>query len=306
MTIDAQPEKTGSATATPAAPVPSPASPSPCREDLYLPSAAGDGVGVVENSRLADGYFLSGPQHRWSELLEVGAIGWEFLRGFRQLHFLGPSVTVLGSARFAPGQPYYELARATGARLADAGFTVVTGGGPGIMEAANRGAWEAGGLSVGCNIVLPHEQQPNPYLDVFVEFERFYVRKVMLVKYSYAFIAMPGGFGTLDEAFEITTLIQTGKIQNFPVVFMGTDYWRPLLDFMRHDMTAAGTVAPNDVARLLVTDDPETAVSCILKIATRGFGLSYRPVPRPLWFLGERPAATYGRAPRHRAPGNGA
>jgi uncharacterized protein (TIGR00730 family) len=156
------------------------------------------------------------------------------------------------------------------------------------MEAANRGAREAGGLSVGVNIELPHEQFPNPYLDVVVEFERFYVRKVMLVKYSYAFVVFPGGLGTMDELFESITLIQTGKIRGFPVVLMGQDYWRPLLAFMRESMVPQGTIAPADIDRILVTDDPVEAVRCILSITTRGFGLEYRPAQRPSWILGER------------------
>jgi hypothetical protein len=266
----------------------------PCREELFLPPGAPPGAapaGVVP----PNGYFLSGPRRRWRELLEVAAIGAEFLRGFRQLHFLGPCVTVLGSARTAPDQPYYDLARRTGATLAAAGFGVITGGGPGIMEAANRGACEAGGLSVGCNITLPFEQAPNHYLDVFLEFERFYVRKVMLVKYSYAFIALPGGFGTMDEVFEIITLIQTGKIRNFPVVLMGIDYWRPLVAYMRQCMLREGTIGPEDVERLVLTDDPEAAVRCILSVATRGFGLSYKRLPRPLWYLIERPRARHSQ-----------
>src|SRR5581483_5005060 len=153
----------------------------------------------------------------------------DLFRGLRALHFLERCVTVFGSARFAEDHPYYKLARHVGSELAIAGFTVMTGGGPGVMEAANRGAHEAGGVSVGCNIELPHEQKPNPYLDLFVEFRYFFVRKVMLVKYSTAFVVMPGGFGTMDEIFETATLIQTGKIRGFPVVLMGKEYWAPLV-----------------------------------------------------------------------------
>ena len=151
----------------------------------------------------------------------------EFIRGFRTLHFVGACVTVFGSARFTENHPYYDLARQCGAELAKAGFTVMTGGGPGIMEAANRGAKETGGRSIGCNIQLPREQKPNPFVDQWITFRHFFVRKVMLVKYSYAFIALPGGFGTLDEIFETATLIQTGKIRDFPLVLMGIEYWRP-------------------------------------------------------------------------------
>src|SRR5208337_1004880 len=173
----------------------------------------GEGAATSEVSR-----FLQGPQPRGFELLRAVRIFWELMRGFRALHFVGPCVTVFGSARFKEDHPNYRLAHDVGGRLARAGFTVMTGGGPGIMEAANRGAREAGGRSVGCNIELPVEQQPNPYLDRWITFRHFCVRKLMLVKYSYAFIALPGGFGTLDEIFEVATLIQTRKIRDFPLV----------------------------------------------------------------------------------------
>ncbi|HYB44324.1 MAG TPA: TIGR00730 family Rossman fold protein, partial [Candidatus Methylomirabilis sp.] len=161
--------------------------------------------------------FLQGPQRRGFELARALRIFAELMRGFRSFHFLGPCVTVFGSARFGEHHPYYGLAREVGAGLARSGFTVMTGGGPGIMEAANRGAKEAGGRSVGCNIELPEEQRPNGYLDRWITFRYFFVRKLMLIKYSYAFVAMPGGFGTLDELFETATLIQTGKIRDFPI-----------------------------------------------------------------------------------------
>ena len=180
-------------------------------------------------------FFLEGPRSRGSELKSLLTIVAEFIRGFRALHFVGPCVTVFGSARFKEDHPYYALARTVGQRLAQLGFTVMTGGGPGIMEAANRGAKEAGGRSVGCNIVLPEEQKPNPYLDRWVTFRHFFVRKVMLVKYSYAFVVMPGGIGTLDEFFETLTLIQTKKIESFPVILFVKDYWRPLVEFLERD-----------------------------------------------------------------------
>src|SRR5690242_1265350 len=170
-------------------------------------------------------YFLEGPKSRRSEFLMTLHIMRDFLRGFRVLHFVGPCVTVFGSARVHSDSPYYELARQMGAAIARLGFTVMTGGGPGIMEAANRGAQEIGGRSVGCGIELPVEQQPNAYLDRSVVLHYFFVRKTLLVKYSYAFVFMPGGAGTLDELSEAFTLIQTGKIKNFPMVIMGTDYW---------------------------------------------------------------------------------
>jgi hypothetical protein len=161
----------------------------------------------------------------------------------------------------------------------------MTGGGPGVMEAANRGAKDAGGASIGCNIVLPQEQKPNPYLDKFVEFHYFFVRKLMLVKYSYGFVAAPGGFGTLDELFEVATLIQTGKIKNFPVVLLGVDYWTPLIDFIRGSLLMNAAINPQDLEHLLVTDSPVEAVGFIQKSATEKFGLRYVPRrPRKLLF----------------------
>jgi uncharacterized protein (TIGR00730 family) len=229
--------------------------------------------------------FLAGPQTRGFELRFVLTILWEFIRGFRALHFVGPCVTVFGSARFHEDHPYYTLAREAGRKLADAGFTVMTGGGPGIMEAANRGARDANGRSVGCNIVLPQEQEANKYLDVVVSFRHFFVRKVMLVKYSYAFIAMPGGFGTFDEVFEAATLIQTGKIKDFPIVLVGTEFWRPLLDVLRGTLLREGTIAEHDVGMLHVTDSIDEAVAHIRDVAMTKFGLDYaRKVRRRWWF----------------------
>src|SRR5712692_7708299 len=231
--------------------------------------------------------FLHGPQSRGFEVMRAVRIFLEILNGFRRLHFVGPCVTVFGSARFVEDQPYYQLAREVGARLALAGFTVMTGGGPGIMEAANRGAKEAGGYSVGCNIELPKEQRPNRYLDRWVTFRHFYVRKLMLVKYSYAFIALPGGFGTLDEIFETATLIQTGKILQFPLVLMGREFWGPLLDLMRERLLAQKTIDPIDIERIQVTDSAEEAVASITDIAMHQFGLTYGPRLKRHWYLGE-------------------
>ena len=180
-------------------------------------------------SRGADRILLEGPHSRATELRLVLTSLRDFIRGFRTLHFAGPCVTVFGSARFDETHPYYALARQVGAGLSQLGFTVMTGGGPGVMEGANRGAKEAGGWSVGCNIRLPFEQAPTPYLDRWLTCEYFFVRKVLLLKYSYAFVALPGGLGTLDELFEVLTLIQTGKVQSFPVVLMGRAYWAPLM-----------------------------------------------------------------------------
>lgn len=232
--------------------------------------------------------FLAGAQPRWYELWRVARTAWEMLRGFRAFHFVGPCVTVFGSARFTEDHPYYAVAREIGALLADAGFTVMTGGGPGIMEAANRGARERGGMSVGCNIKLPKEQKPNPYLDLMVEFDHFFVRKVMLVKYSYAFIAMPGGYGTFDEVFEAATLIQTGKIKNFPLVLVGRDFWEPLMDVIEGTLLKAGTIDPLDAQMFHLTDSPEEAVAHIRDVAVRQFGLRYEKPLRRRWWLGER------------------
>src|SRR5579862_7555232 len=186
----------------------------------------------------AEHRFLHGPQARRHELGQAVRVFSECIRGFRVLHFVGPCVTVFGSARFDERSPHYDLTREVGRRLAEAGFTVMTGGGPGLMEAANRGAKEAGGYSVGANIELAHEQAPNAFLDRWIEFKYFFVRKLMLVKYSYAFVAMPGGFGTLDEIFETAVLIQTGKIKDFPLVLVGKAYWQPLLEFLRGRLLA--------------------------------------------------------------------
>lgn len=207
--------------------------------------------------------FLEGPRRRLTELNRAIRIFAEFIRGFRALHFVGPCVTVFGSARFKEDHEYYALAREMGKRIAGLGLTTMTGGGPGIMEAANRGAREAGGPSIGCNIKLPMEQEPNPYLDLFVEFNYFFVRKVMLVKYSYAFVVMPGGFGTLDELFEALTLVQTKKIENFPIVLMGVEFWRPLLEFARERLITGGTISPEDLDLITVTDSPDEAAAAV-------------------------------------------
>jgi uncharacterized protein (TIGR00730 family) len=207
--------------------------------------------------------FLAGSREHPEELASAARIFLEFVRGIKALGTVGPCVTVFGSARFNEEHRYYKLARQMGKRLAEAGITVMTGGGPGIMEAANRGAKEAGGLSIGCNIDLPREQKLNPYLDRFVEFEHFFVRKVMLVKYSFAFVVMPGGFGTLDEAFETLTLIQTNKIESFPVVAMGHEYWGALKEFLRSALVTEGTINPEDTDLLHLTDSVEEAVRII-------------------------------------------
>jgi uncharacterized protein (TIGR00730 family) len=233
------------------------------------------------------GNFLSGPQSRLSEFARVLRISAEFVRGFRRLHFVGPCVTVFGSARFTPDHPHYALAREVGRRLARAGATVMTGGGPGIMEAANRGAREEGGYSIGCNIKLPVEQIPNPYLDRWITFRYFFVRKVMLVKYSHAFVVMPGGFGTLDELFEAVTLVQTRKIHQFPVILMGTGYWEPLLGFVRGTLVRAGTVSPEDPRLLTVTDSPDE-VETIVRRTLAAHADAIARQPRRIRILGEQ------------------
>jgi uncharacterized protein (TIGR00730 family) len=232
--------------------------------------------------------FLEGPQPRGLELLWAVRVFLQFFRGFRALGFLGPCVTVFGSARFGEDHRYYILARQLGAELVRGGFTVMTGGGPGIMEAANRGAKDVGGRSIGCNIELPEEQFANAYLDKMVLFRHFFVRKVMLAKYSYAFVALPGGFGTFDEVFEASTLIQTGKMRDFPVVLMGTEFWAPLMDYLRGTLLAEGTIHEEDVDRILLTDDPKEATAWIVDAAIRKFGLSYRAQRRRRWWFFER------------------
>jgi uncharacterized protein (TIGR00730 family) len=220
--------------------------------------------------------FLEGPKRPHDDAFRLLRIMGEFAKGFRALYNVGPCVTVFGSARFREGHRYYDLARQLGSELARSGFTVMTGGGPGVMEAANRGAKEVGGSSIGCNIKLPKEQSENPYVDQFVTFRYFFVRKVMLVKYSYAFVCMPGGFGTMDELFEIATLVQTGKVRNFPIILLGKDYWQPLIDYMRTTFVAEATIDPLDYERLYVTDSPSEATQRVVDVALKQFGLAYR------------------------------
>ena len=213
--------------------------------------------------------FLEGSRENPQELASAGRIFLEFVRGFERLGGIGKCVTVFGSARFMEGHRYYELARKLGRRLAQEGFTVMTGGGPGIMEAANRGAKEGGGMSIGCNIQLPLEQKPNSYLDRFVEFEHFFVRKVMLVKYSQAFVMMPGGFGTLDEVFETITLMQTSKLEYFPIVAMGGEFWKRLGEFIRNTLLTEGTISRPDLELIRPTDSVERAIKIIKRGSER-------------------------------------
>jgi uncharacterized protein (TIGR00730 family) len=251
----------------------------------------------------SDRVLLEGPHSRGRELWLVLRTIRDFIAGFRTLHFVGPCVTVFGSARFDATHPYYALGREVGRAIARLGFTVMTGGGPGLMEAANRGAREAGGRSVGCNIELPHEQAPNPYLDRSVTCRYFFVRKVLLFKYSYAFVALPGGLGTLDELFEALTLIQTGKIANFPVVLFGVDYWRPVSDVLAR-LAIEGTIDAEDVQLLLVTDSVTDAVDHLRRHAIEQFGLLPGRRLTPSGLLGERGAAA-GSRPTARASSPG-
>lgn len=232
-------------------------------------------------------YFVQGPHSRWQEFLFTLKVMGQFIKGFRTLHFVGPCVTVFGSARFDENNEYYKLARTMGAEISKMGFTVMTGGGPGIMEAANRGAKDVNGRSVACNIVLSHEQQPNPYLDRFVTMDHFFVRKVLLFKYSYAFVVMPGGMGTMDEMFEALTLIQTKKIENFPVILMGKKYWQPLLTLL-DTMVEGGTINAEDLKLLKVTDDVAEAVQHLHLHAVHEFKLLKERRPRPVKIFGEK------------------
>lgn len=228
--------------------------------------------------------FLEGPKSRSFELRFALQVFWQFIKGFRTLHFVGPCVTVFGSARFKEDHPFYKAAREFGRRIASLGFTIMTGGGPGIMEAANRGAFENGGTSVGCNIILPHEQKENPYLTESVTFKHFFVRKVMLAKYSYAFIIMPGGFGTMDEFFEILTLIQTKTVTQFPIVLYGKDYYKSLMNMIEF-MSGEGTISPEDMQLVLLTDDIDEAVQHISKYIKTNYTIKKR---KKAWWLFEK------------------
>lgn len=227
-----------------------------------------DGKSAYDESLLemvsgAEADFLAGKRGKHENVEGAVRIFLEFLRGFEFFQFDRPVVTVFGSARFKEGHPYYEQAREMGRALAEAGYCVMTGGGPGIMEAANRGAQEGGGLSIGVNIHLPREQQPNPYVDRYMMFEHFFVRKVMMVKFSCAFIVCPGGFGTFDEIFETLTLMQTNKIEDFPVVTLGTAYWQPMLEFFKAKMLSEGMISASDVDLIHTTDSIAEAVAHI-------------------------------------------
>lgn len=231
--------------------------------------------------------FLDGPQSRWKEFLFTLKTMREFIRGFRKLHFLGPCITIFGSARFKEDHPYYDLTRRAAAEFAKLGFTIMTGGGPGLMEAANRGAKDVNGRSVGCNIQLPKEQHPNPYLDKWVYIHHFFIRKVLLVKYSFAFVVMPGGYGTLDEFFEALTLIQTHKINNFPIIIFGKAYHHDLLAHIAQ-MQKDATVTAEDANLFLVTDSIEEAVQLIRERSINQYGLKPEREVKPFKWLFEK------------------
>lgn len=240
-----------------------------------------------KNTEKSEIRFLEGPQSRFRELKFAFTTFWELIRCFRKLHFVGPCITVFGSARFHEDHPYYKFTQKAAAEFARLGFTIMTGGGPGVMEAANRGAREAGGRSVGCNIRLPVEQVPNPYLDKWVQVGHFFVRKILLVKYSFAFVVMPGGFGTLDELFEALTLIQTGKIKNFPVIVFNKEYHATLLDHLAQ-MKRNGTLNDRDLELLVFTDDIEQARLFIMEQSIKRYGLKPKTAIRPFRWLFER------------------
>ena len=233
--------------------------------------------------------FLAGPRSRWKEFRSVIAIAREFIYGFRRLHFVGPCVTFFGSARFKEDHPYYEATRELAQRIGRVGFTIMTGGGPGLMEAANRGARDVGARSIGCNIVLPHEQYANPYLDISLTFERFFVRKVLLLKYSMCFVVMPGGAGTLDELFETVTLIQTGKVRNFPILLYGKDYWKPMLEQIER-MVAEGTIGLKELEFVFVADSVEEATELLQDRLVVMWQEAHKRKDAPKWwFLEDQP-----------------
>ena len=229
-------------------------------------------------------YELEGPKPRINEFLFAFQIFKEFIKGFRALHFVGPCITVFGSARFKEDHPYYIQAREMGKKIAALGFVTMTGGGPGIMEAANRGAFENGGKSIGCNIKLPFEQAPNPYVQKSITFTYFFIRKVLLVKYSYAFVIMPGGFGTQDEFFETLTLAQTKVINDFPIVVMGRQFYQPFQHWMEH-MIQEGTISPEDKKFVLFTDSCEEAIQHISTYVNKHYIVKPR---KRLWWLFEK------------------
>lgn len=228
--------------------------------------------------------FLEGPQNRWRDFKFALSVLTEFIKGFRTLHFVGPCVTIFGSARFKEDHIYYKQTQQIAGEIAKLGFTIMTGGGPGIMEAANRGAKDVGGRSVGCNIVLPHEQNHNPYLDKWVNIKYFFVRKTLLIKYSYAFVVMPGGFGTLDEYFEALTLIQTKMISQFPIIIFDKDFHQKVVEHIEL-MKNNATISPEDLNLCLFTDSVEEAVTYLRENAIGRFGLKPEVIKKDWWLF---------------------
>lgn len=241
--------------------------------------------------KVKEDLYLDGPRSRTYELGFMLRVMWNFFQGFRKLHFSGPCITVFGSARFVDGHPYYEMSEKVGEAIAKLGFTTLTGGGPGIMEGANKGAFEAGGRSIGCNIVLPFEQKPNPYVHTTFTVRYFFVRKVLLLKYSYAFVVLPGGFGTMDEFFETLTLIQTKSIRDFPILIIGTQYFKPLRELIQH-MIDNKTISPEDLNLVLFTDNIEEGFEHIKHYIDTNFILKKQ---KPKWWLFENGSSKHNQ-----------
>ncbi len=234
-------------------------------EDMERKMAVPEVLHHIPGSKLEEIRFLRGEDNPAKETWRTFRIMAEFIKGLEALTGVTKGISMFGSARIKPGSPYYQLAEKTAYELGKAGFTIITGGGPGAMEASNKGGKEAGALSIGLNIKLPFEQHVNPWVDITADFNFFFVRKVMLVKYAHSFIILPGGFGTLDEMFESLTLVQTGKISNFPIILMGKDYWGPLLDWIKGTMLKEGMISEKDLGYIYLTDNPKEAC----KIAQR-------------------------------------
>jgi len=231
--------------------------------------------------------FFEGPQDRWKNFKYALSVFFEFIKGFRALHFVGPCITVFGSARFKEDHLFYKQARELSGEIAKLGFTIMTGGGPGIMEAANRGAKDVGGKSVGCNIVLPQEQKPNPYVDKWVDIKYFFLRKMLLMKYSYGFIVMPGGFGTLDEFFGAITLIETRKIEMFPIIIFDKEFYQNIVEHTQK-MLEEGTISESDQKLYIVTDSIAEAINYIKEKSIMAFGLKYMKPKKPFFGFFEK------------------
>ncbi len=233
----------------------------------------------------SESQFLDGPRSRFNEFLFTLRVMSSFIKGFRKMHFIGPCVTIYGSARFTPDSIHYQNAQQIGADLSKLGFTIMTGGGPGIMEAANKGAFEAGGYSVGINIILPFEQEPNPYLHKWIDIPYFFVRKFLLIKYSYAFVVMPGGMGTLDELFEALTLKQNHIIEDFPIIIFDREFHKELIAHIEL-MADNESISMEDLDLYFVTDSAKEVVDYLKIHAIKKFGL-IKEKYKPKWWYGE-------------------